>query len=53
MILFMRSSLMEELHICVGVGKCEIESDDEKGEFIRKKEIIYIRNIHSINMSVE
>ena len=33
----------EELHICVGVGKCEIKSDDEKGEFIRKKEIIYIR----------
>ena len=33
----------EELHICVGVGKCEIKSDKEKGEYIRKKEIIYIR----------
>ena len=33
----------EQMHICVGVGKCEIKSDDEKGEIIGKKEIIYIR----------
>ena len=33
----------EQLHICVGVGKCEIKHDDEKGEIIGKKEIFYIR----------
>ena len=34
---------IEQLPICVGVGKCEIKSDDENGEILRKKEIIYIR----------
>ena len=34
---------MEQLPICVGVGKCEIKKDEEKGEILRKKEIIYIR----------
>jgi hypothetical protein len=34
---------IEQLPICVGVGKCEIKSDDENGEIMRKKEIIYIR----------
>ena len=34
----------EQMHICVGVGKCEIKNeDDEKGEILGKKEIIYIR----------
>ena len=33
----------EQMHICVGVGKCEIKNDDEKEEIIGKKEIIYIR----------
>ena len=33
----------EQAHICVGVGKCEIKSDEDKGEVLRKKEIIYIR----------
>ena len=30
----------EQTHICLGVGKCEIKSDEEKGEIVRKKEII-------------
>ena len=34
---------MEQLPICVGVGKCEIKKDEENGEILRKKEIIYIR----------
>ena len=34
---------MEQMPICVGVGKCEIKKDEEKGEILRKKEIIYIR----------
>ena len=34
---------IEQLPICVGVGKCEIKNDEEKGEILRKKEIIYIR----------
>ena len=34
---------IEQLPICVGVGKCEIKNDEENGEFLRKKEIIYIR----------
>ena len=34
---------MDNLPICVGVGKCEINKDEEKGEITRKKEIIYIR----------
>ena len=34
---------MDNLPICVGVGKCEIKKDEEKGEIMRKKEIIYIR----------
>ena len=34
---------IEQLPICVGVGKCEIKKDEEKGEILRKKEIIYIR----------
>ena len=34
---------IDQLPICVGVGKCEIKSDDENGEIMRKKEIIYIR----------
>ena len=34
---------MDNLPICVGVGKCEINKDEEKGEIMRKKEIIYIR----------
>ena len=33
----------EQMHICVGVGKCEIKNDDEKEDIIGKKEIIYIR----------
>ena len=33
----------EQMHICVGVGKCEINNEDEKGEILGKKEIIYIR----------
>ena len=33
----------DQMHICVGVGKCEIKNDDEKEETIGKKEIIYIR----------
>ena len=33
----------EQMHICVGVGKCEIKNDDEEEEIIGKKEIIYIR----------
>ena len=40
------SKIMEQndqMHICVGVGKCEIKNDDEKEEIIGKKEIIYIR----------
>ena len=34
---------IEQLPICVGVGKCEIKNDEENGEILRKKEIIYIR----------
>ena len=34
---------MEQLPICVGVGKCEIKNVEEKGEILRRKEIIYIR----------
>ena len=34
---------MDQLPICIGVGKCEIKKDEEKGEIMRKKEIIYIR----------
>ena len=33
----------EQTHVCVGVGKCEIKKDEDKGEILRKKEIIYIR----------
>ena len=33
----------EQTRICVGVGKCEIKNDEDKGEIKRKKEIIYIR----------
>ena len=33
----------EHMPICIGVGKCEIKNDEEKGEIVRKKEIIYIR----------
>jgi hypothetical protein len=34
---------IEQLPICVGVGKCEIKNDEDNGEILRKKEIIYIR----------
>ena len=34
---------IEQLPICVGVGKCEIKNDKDNGEILRKKEIIYIR----------
>ena len=34
---------MEQLPICFGVGKCEIKNVEEKGEILRRKEIIYIR----------
>ena len=37
------SEQMEQMPICVGVGKCEIKKDEDKGEIVRKKEIIYIR----------
>ena len=33
----------EEMHICVGVGKCEIKSDDEIEEIIEKKGIILLK----------
>ena len=42
------SKIMEQndqMHICVGVGKCEIKNDDEKGEIVGKKEIIYIKGM--------
>ena len=34
---------IEQLPICVGVGKYEIKNDEDNSEILRKKEIIYIR----------